>query len=101
MAREDAMYTIRYRSALHPDSVRLIVEDASGEYHLFNCHPDHCSLNPMRGEDLRADSLTRLGWQPVPEAAPYPLDALRSLMTGALFTHHFPPALEPPASRPA
>ena len=78
------MYTIRYRSALHPDSVRLIVEDASGAYHLFNCHPDHCSLITMPDEDAQAESLARLGWQRVPETAPYSLDALRGLMTGLL-----------------
>ena len=90
------MYTIRYRSALHPDSVRLIVEDASGKYHLFNCRPDHCDLIPMHDEDLRAGNLARLGWHPVPEGAPLSFDALRSLMTGALFTQHLPPSLERP-----
>jgi hypothetical protein len=95
------MYTIRYRSALHPDSVRLIVEDASGAFHLFNCHPDHCSLIAMSGEDMQVERLARLGWQRVPEAAPYSLDALRSLMTGALFTHHLPPALKQAAPTPS
>lgn len=94
-----ATYTIRYRSALHPDTVRLIVEDASGRYHLFTCRPDHCSLTPVNDEEVREGSLARLGWQPVPAAAPYPLAALRSLMTGALSTHHLPPSLDPPVSR--
>ena len=96
-----ATYTIRYRSALHPDSVRLIHEDASGTYHLFTCRPDHCSLTPMNDEEIREGSMTRLGWQPVPAAAPYTLAALRSLMTGALLTHQLPPSLVHPVSRPS
>lgn len=92
-----AAYTVRYRSALHPDSVRLIVEDATGKHHLFTCRPDHCSLHPLPAEDLHATNLARLGWHPIAESAALSLDALRSLMTGALFTHHLPPALEPSA----
>ena len=88
-----ASYTIRYRSALHRDSVRLIVEDPAGTPHLFTCHPDHCSLTPLGDEALHEAALVPLGWHPVPPADPYSLDALRSLLTGALLTHHLPPSL--------
>lgn len=86
-------FTIRYRSALHPDSVTLIVEDPAGDHFMLNCHPDHCRLTPMDDFERLTPELHRLGWQRVPEVAPYPIDALRSLMTGALATHHFPPFL--------
>ncbi len=91
-----ATYTIRYRSALHPDSVRLIVEDVSGGYYLFTCRPDHCSLHPMPVEERNEADLTRLGWHPVSGAGPLSFDTLRSLMTGALITHHLPPLLDRP-----
>ena len=91
-----ATYTIRYRSALHPDSVRLVVEGASGEYHLFACRPDHCSLRPMTDEERDADDLVRLGWHPVADTGPLAFDTLRSLMTGALIAHHLPPILADP-----
>lgn len=86
-------YTIRYRSDLHHDSVTLIVEDESGVQYVYNCHPDHCRLIPLAETDLSGADLVRLGWQCVPEVAPYPLEALRSLMTGALATHQLPPLL--------
>lgn len=94
-----ATYTIRYRSALHHDSVRLIVEDAAGKRQVFSCHPDHCSLKPLEDGELGVDDLARLGWVPVPRVAPYSLEALRSLMTGALLAHHLPPVLDPPGAR--
>ncbi len=86
-------FTVRYRSALHPDSVTLIVEDRAGSPYFFHCRPDHCHLIPLREDERHAPTLQRLGWAAVPEVAPYPLDALRSLMTGALATHRLPPAL--------
>lgn len=95
-----AYFTIRYRSALHPDSVTLIVEDESGDQYMYSCHPDHCRLTPLKETDLLGSDLPRLGWQRVPEVAPYPLEALRSLMTGALATHQLPPLLVS-ASRPS
>ena len=88
-----AYFTIRYRSALHPDSVTLIVEDHSGDHFMLNCHPDHCRLTPMDNIEQLSTTLQHLGWRRVPEVAPYPLDALRTLMTGALATHHLPPFL--------
>lgn len=88
-----AYFTVRYRSALHPGSVTLIVEDPSGDHFMFNCHPDHCRLTRMDDIERLTPTLLRLGWQRVPEVAPYPLDALRTLMTGALATHHLPPFL--------
>jgi hypothetical protein len=89
-----AYFTIRYRSALHPDSVTLIVEDSAGDHFTLNCHPDHCRLTPLNDFEQMMPTLHHLGWHRVPEVAPYPLDALRSLMTGALATHHLPPFLE-------
>lgn len=89
-----ATYTIRYRSALHPDNVRLIVEDTAGKHFLFTCRPDHCTLHPLPDDEANEPSLDRLGWHPIAESAPLTFDALRSLMTGALFTHQLPPALE-------
>lgn len=88
-----AYFTIRYRSALHPDSVTLIVEDPAGDHFMLSCHPDHCRLTPMENAKQLPTALHQLGWQRVPEVAPYPLDALRTMMTGALATHHFPPFL--------
>jgi hypothetical protein len=93
-----ATYTIHYRSALHPDSMRLVVEDVSGEYHLFTCHPDHCSLHPMPAEERNKADLLRLGWHPVSGAVPLSFDTLRSLITGALITHHLPPLLDHPVA---
>lgn len=92
-----AYFTVRYRSALHPGSVTLIVEDPSGEHFTLNCHPDHCRLTPMAEIERLAPALLHLGWQRVAEVAPYPLDALRTLMTGALATHRLPPFLADPA----
>ncbi len=93
-----ATYTIRYRSALHADSVTLIVADAAGGLHTLSCRPDHCRLMPMNATDSPTPDLLGMGWRRVPEAAPYTLEALRSLMTGALFTHHLPPLLDQPAT---
>jgi hypothetical protein len=92
-AMSEVLYTIRYRSALYPDSVRLIVEDAAGKYYLFACNPDNCSLLPMTDTERPKSNFSELGWFLVPQIQCYTLDALRGLMAGALFTHHLPPAL--------
>jgi len=89
-----ASYTIRYRSALHHDSVTLIVEDQGGSYSLFSCRPDHCHLLPMSDAERQPATLLRLGWHPVPVVAPYSLDALRVLMSGALMVHQLPPSFD-------
>lgn len=93
-----ATYTIHYRSALHPDSVRLVVEDPSGEYYLFTCRPDHCGLRPMPAEERNEADLLRLGWQPISGAVPLSFDTLRTLMTGALISHRLPPIIDRPVA---
>lgn len=95
-----AYFTIRYRSALHHDSVTLIVADPDGAHLMLNCHPDHCRLTPMDNVEQLPTALHNLGWQRVPQVSPYPLDALRTLMTGALATHHLPPFLTETAQAP-
>lgn len=95
-----ASFAIRYRSALHPDSVTLIVEDPTGGHFILSCRPDHCRLTPLNDIDPLAPTLLHLGWQPVPDVARYPLAALRSLMTGAINTHHLPPFLALPHATP-
>jgi hypothetical protein len=90
----EMLYTIRYRSTLYPDSVRLIVEDEAGKYHLFSCNSDNCSVLPVPDAELPASDFSALGWSLVPQVQRYTLDALRGLMAGALFTHHLPPPLD-------
>ena len=85
-------YTIRYRSTLYRDKASLIVEDDGKRFHV-TCHPDHCTLAPLPDASVSEDDLTRLGWQRVVAVAPYPLDLIRSLLKGAVITHHLPPAL--------
>ncbi len=88
-----AFYTVRYRSTLYHDKASLIIEDDNGKRFQFTCHPDHCTLLPLLDEVVTESDLTRLGWQRVYHAEPYPLDALRALLKGAVITHHLPPAL--------
>ena len=87
------LYTIRYRGTLHPDSLTLIVESEVGKHYLFHCRPDHCHLTPLDSSELAHPALSWPGWQRVTPIGPYPLDALRSLATGAINTHHLPPLL--------
>jgi len=96
-----ASYAIRYRSTLHHDSVTLIVEDQDGRYYFFSCRPDHCQLLPMDDAERHPAILRRLGWRPVPAVAPYSLDALRVLMSGALMVHQLPPSFDAPPARQA
>jgi hypothetical protein len=86
-------YTIRYRSKLYHDKASLIIEDDKGKRFHFTCHPDHCTLLPLLDEFVTDQDLGRLGWQRVEDAEPYPLDALRALLKGAVITRHLPPAL--------
>jgi hypothetical protein len=87
------LFTIRYRGTLHPDSLTLIVESEAGGHYLFHCRPDHCQLTPLDETELAHPALSWPGWQRVAPVGSYPLDALRSLATGAIHTHHLPPAL--------
>ena len=88
-----AFYTIRYRSKLYRDKASLIIEDDRGKRFHFTCHPDHCTLLPLLDEFVTDQDLARLGWQRVEDAEPYPMDALRALLKGAVITRHLPPAL--------
>ena len=86
-------YTIRYRSALHHDHARLIIEDETGKRFLFTCHSDACTMLPLLDEFVSERDFARLGWYRVPHGGRYSLDALRALLKGAVLTRQCPPAL--------
>src|SRR4051812_42339769 len=86
-------YTTRYRSTLYHDKASLIIEDDYGKRFHFICHPDHCTLLPLTDESVADQDLSRLGWQRVEDGEPYPLDAIRAILKGAVISHHLPPSL--------
>lgn len=73
-------FTIRYRQRTTIGEMAVLVEDTTGQLHVYTGAGLLPYLRQSRNAARRIDTLRRLGWVPVPRVAPYTLDGLHRLI---------------------
>jgi hypothetical protein len=73
-------FTIRYRQRTTIGEMAVLVEDTTGQLHVYTGAGLLPYLRQSDNATRRGDTLRRLGWVPVPRVAPYTLDGLQRLI---------------------
>ncbi len=73
-------FTVRYRQLTNSGTAAVLVEDTTGQLHVYSKAGLIPYLRRGPSRQRRIETLRRLGWVPVPRVAPYTLEGLQRLI---------------------